>query len=257
KKVEDTTKVKDRKKYGRVVLTILGLAALGFGAMGYVIWEQNQQIEAITEKKGNLDKQIKKVETLMQVESDPEKLAALEQQLQLLTGSAQQAIGEMERRDKARARAMEEAGDDLDREIKRILRKFGADTYVIPDLFKQRLQHHIEQTVKRGNTRQVYRLKQQYWSVVMTEFARLDLPEEMAFVAWTESQFNPFAESGVGAEGMWQFMPGTARQFGLRVDGNVDERVDVNKSTRTAAKYLANMRAEFGAEPFMLAIAAF
>jgi soluble lytic murein transglycosylase-like protein len=256
--VEEVTKVKDKKKYGRVVLTILTLAFIGFGVMGYIIWDQNQQIEAITEKKGNLDKQIKKIELQMQVETDPDKLSSLEQQLQLLTGSAKQAIGEMERRDKKRAQAMEDEGDDLDREIKRILRKFGADAYVIPPLFKERLQYHIDQTKGRSNTRSVvYKRKMQYWPIIMAEFTKLDLPEEMAFVAWTESQFDPFAESGVGARGMWQFMPPTARQFGLRVDGHVDERTDVPKATRAAAQYLANLLAEFGADSFMLAIAAY
>src|SRR5207244_475688 len=41
-KVEETTKTKDKKKYGRVVLFILTVAALGFGVMGYIIWDQNQ-----------------------------------------------------------------------------------------------------------------------------------------------------------------------------------------------------------------------
>ena len=255
--VEEQTKVKDKRKYGRIVVTIVTVAAIGFGIMGYVIWDQNQQIEAITEKKTNADKQIKKIELQMQVEGDPEKLAALEQQLQMLTGSAQQAIGEMQQKDKRKAAQMTEDGDDLDREIKRILRKFGADTYVIPPLFKERLQFHIDQTVKRGNTKSVYKLKQRYWSIIMAEFSKLDMPEEMAFVAWTESQFDPFAESQVGARGMWQFMPPTARQFGLRVDSSVDERTDVPRATRAAAQYLANLLAEFGADSFMLAIAAY
>src|ERR671922_244334 len=81
-------------------------------------------------------------------------------------------------RDRSRARQWEDEGDELDREIKRILKKFGADTYVIPVLFKERLQHHIDKTMARSNTRQVYRLKQQYWPLIMQEFAALDLPEE-------------------------------------------------------------------------------
>jgi pSer/pThr/pTyr-binding forkhead associated (FHA) protein len=256
-KVEETTKTKDKKKYGKVVFFLLAVGFVGFGVMGYIIFDQNQQIEAITEKKQNVDKEIKKVELQMQLESDPEKLTALEQKLTFLTGSAKQAIGEMERRDKGRAQAMENEGDELDREIKRILRKFGADAYVIPPLFKERLQFHIDATIKRGGTRSVYKRKVAYWPKIMAEFTKLDLPEEMAFVAWTESQFTPDISSQVGARGMWQFMPPTARQFGLRVDSHVDERIEVDKATRAAAQYLANLLAEFGGESFMLAIAAY
>jgi len=256
-KVEDTTKAKDKKKYGRVVLFLLAVGVVVTGIMGYVIWDQNEKIEAIESKKTGLDKQIKAIELKMQLESDPAKLAALNDQLVFLTGSAKQAIGDMARRDKKRAAEMESEGDELDRDIRRILRKFGADTYAIPPIFKERLQHHIDATLNRGNTRNVYRLKTQYWPVIMAEFSRLDLPEEMAFVAWTESQFNPFAESAVGARGMWQFMPATAREYGLTVRGKTDERTDVNRATRAAAQYLANLLAEFGADSFMLAIAAY
>lgn len=44
--------------------------------------------------------------------------------------------------------------------------------------------------------------------------------------------------SNKGAAGLWQLMPATARSFGLRVDSSVDERLDVHKATRAAAKYI-------------------
>jgi membrane-bound lytic murein transglycosylase D len=56
---------------------------------------------------------------------------------------------------------------------------------------------------------------------------------------------------------MWQMMPGTARELGLRVDEKVDERLDVRKQTRAAARKLANLLAEFGADSFMLALASY
>jgi membrane-bound lytic murein transglycosylase D len=56
---------------------------------------------------------------------------------------------------------------------------------------------------------------------------------------------------------MWQFMDFRAREMGLRVDSRMDERTDVVKSTRAAAKYLANLLAEFGSDSFMLAIASY
>src|SRR5205814_10328020 len=99
--------------------------------------------------------------------------------------------------------------------------------------------------------------KKQYWPIIVKEFSTLGLPEEMGYVAWVESQFDPYAESQVHAKGMWQFMDFRAREMGLRVDSRIDERTDVVKSTHAAAKSHANLLAEFGSDSFMLAIASY
>ena len=256
-KVEQVTHKKDRRKTVRIVLMVVAVALLGFGALGLVIWQQKQQLEQIVHKKDNLDKQIQKIQIAMQTEDDPARLAQLEEQLTLLTGKAQQTLGELVEKDKSAAEKLENQGDDLDHDIRRILSKFSAQTYLVPPLFKERLKYHIDQTVHRSNTRLVYARKQKYWPMIIKEFSALGLPEEMAFVAWTESQFDPLAESPVGARGMWQFMAPTGRNYGLRVDSRADERIDAKKSTHAAARYLANLLAEFGEDSFMLAIASY
>ena len=258
KQVEATTERKTGKHWKKIVLGVLAAASVGFAVMGVVIWRQQQEIEKITHKKESADKEIQKIQLQMQLETDPERLQGLEERLQMLTGKAQAAIGEMEQKDKTRAAQMAEGGDELDREIRRILRKFDADTYVVPPIFKERLKWHIQQTMGRSNTKSVvYKRKKQYWPIVVKEFSALGLPEEMGYVAWVESQFDPYAESPVHAKGMWQFMDFRAREMGLRVDSKVDERTDVVKSTRAAARYLANLLSEFGSDSFMLAIASY
>jgi len=259
KRVEAVTHRKDRKKTAKIVLGIVLLSLAGFGALGLVIWQQKKQIEEILHKKDSLDKQIAKLQVAMQIESDPDKLAALEEQLTALTGKAQAAIGELEKKDKSEAEKIEQSGDELDREIRRILTKFNAQTYAVPPIFKQRLKHYIDRDVRQSGTRAIYRRKQQYWPLILKEFSALGLPEEMGYVAWQESGFDPLAESAARARGMWQFMDFRAREFDMRIDPKrgIDDRTDVLKSTHAAARYLANLLAEFGEDSFMLAIASY
>jgi membrane-bound lytic murein transglycosylase D len=87
---------------------------------------------------------------------------------------------------------------------------------------------------------------------VMTYYG---LPVELKYLAIIESQLNPKAVSKVGAKGMWQFMPVTARELGLKVSAKYDERLNAKKSTVAAAKYLKSLYREFG--DWLLALAAY
>ncbi len=72
------------------------------------------------------------------------------------------------------------------------------------------------------------------------------LPQDLAYLPLIESGFSSRARSRAGAVGQWQFMPGTARIMGLKINFYVDERRHPIKSTRAAATYLSKLYEEFG-----------
>lgn len=71
------------------------------------------------------------------------------------------------------------------------------------------------------------------------------IPEDFKYLMVVESGMNPDARSPVGALGLWQFMPATAQQYGLRVDMHLDERLDIEKSTVAACRYLKDAYSKF------------
>jgi len=73
-----------------------------------------------------------------------------------------------------------------------------------------------------------------------------DVPQEFLYLAMAESNFRTKAYSSKRAAGLWQFMPYTAKKYGLKIDEYVDERRDLIKSTKAAAKYLSRLHKRFG-----------
>jgi len=95
----------------------------------------------------------------------------------------------------------------------------------------------------------------QYTSMITAKLDARGMPRDLKYLAMIESEFNPVARSHAGAVGLWQFMSGTARNFGLKVGHGVDQRKDPAAETDAALSYLSSLHDRFGS--WYLAAAAY
>lgn len=85
-----------------------------------------------------------------------------------------------------------------------------------------------------------------YFPVIEPILKANGIPDDFKYLMAIESSLNVLARSPAGAAGLWQFMPATAKEFGLEVNDEVDERYNVEKSTKAACKYFKQAYAKYG-----------
>jgi membrane-bound lytic murein transglycosylase D len=104
------------------------------------------------------------------------------------------------------------------------------------ELFQGRLREYLTAGLSRGA---------QYLPMIQNVFRAEGLPLDLAYVPLIESAFKPTALSRAKAKGVWQFMPATGTENGLKQDWYIDERSDPEKATLAAAKYYKALHGMF------------
>ncbi|MFN8179143.1 MAG: FHA domain-containing protein [bacterium] len=153
------------------------------------------------------------------------------------------------------------SGDVVEAELTHIVAEFGIDVAQAP--IPPALLEEVRRFVKywtnenRDYTVRAMQRSRPHLAMIRTELRRDHLPEVFCYLPFIESGYRTEVVSGAGAQGLWQFMPKTARNYGLRIEGSLDERNDPLLETRAACQYLDGLLATFGTDAFMCAVAAY
>lgn len=127
----------------------------------------------------------------------------------------------------------------------------------LPDRQNRRIDEQLNWFVHNPKwVQRAFRRAQLYLYSIVTQVEARNMPLELALLPVIESGYQPYAYSRARAVGMWQFMPQTARRFGLKLNWWYDGRRDVIESTRAALDYLQYLHTEFNGH-WLLAIAAY
>ena len=146
---------------------------------------------------------------------------------------------------------------DNDCQMKDVNPVFSKETYIdrlsrIPSIMELAYNDVVQKFIDRYSGRLRYSVSYMlgaanfYMPIFEEALEAYQLPLELKYLPIIESALNPKAVSRVGATGLWQFMIGTGKQYGLEVNSLVDERRDPVKSSYAAARYLKALYKIFG-----------
>ena len=134
---------------------------------------------------------------------------------------------------------------------------FAGDTIRLdtPDRYERMDREFIAFTYSHTNSTLILKRSKKYFSMVEPILKANGAPDDIKYIMVIESLLNPKAVSVAKAAGIWQFMEGTARGYGLEITPEVDERYSVEKETVAACKMLKNLYRKYG--DWMTAAAAY
>lgn len=138
-----------------------------------------------------------------------------------------------------------------------LLQMIDKSAFNLPMVYNEEVIYWLDHFCNSGRwtTSKWLRSSGKYRNLIQAELRKANLPTDLLYIAMIESGFDPTAESSASAVGVWQFIPETARAYGLTVNDIIDERRDPIKSTQAAITYLKKLYLEFG--NWHLAIAAY
>jgi len=124
----------------------------------------------------------------------------------------------------------------------------------IPDVRERMERELLVNTYWQSNGLLLLKRANKYFPILEPLLKKYGLPDDFKFLALAESAFTD-ETSTAGAAGMWHFMKQTGKEYGLEINDNVDERFDIEKSTKVAAEYLKDAHERFNS--WTLAAAAY
>jgi membrane-bound lytic murein transglycosylase D len=142
-----------------------------------------------------------------------------------------------------------------DEALHHMLHRFDADGPLDPRL-SDRVAFYLGK-LRQKDLAAIEQRRVAVWPTISRELKEKSLPEALGAITYVESHFNPGVRGGNDCAGLWQFIPQTARREGLKIEGEVDERLSPEKSSRAAASFLSALMGEFKSDDFLLAIAAY
>ncbi len=239
-----------RRRWLRTVWAISIALAVVSGYAVLTTWRLHRE-------KGDVGRQIRAIESRLEAGGDDARevrrlLAELERYQQVALQLEQNILYQLTEPDR----------DQLyvERELRELLLEFGAEQTVAPPDFSARVLHYVReyQGPNRAIMRRALVRSRDRFERMRAQFENAHLPPDLAYLVLVESELLNGRSSGRGAAGLWQLLPGTARQYGLEVNAETDERLDPLRSTEAAARHMRSLILEFGSgSSVLLALAAY
>jgi Transglycosylase SLT domain/FHA domain len=231
---------------------VAGLTCLLVAVTGLGVWK----IQSLRNEKASIDARIDRLEHgIDSAIQDPTRMDRL-----ILELDRYQTEAEALERNPLYRWSAGRPPDPLDSDIRVLLAEFGAEVYSIPPEFRQAVKRELEryQGPERAVMARALGEAEPEIGRIGRVLERNHLPRDFAYMVLVESAMHPSDRSAAGGAGLWQLTPATARGLGLRVNGEVDQRLNLNESTEAASRYIRSLILDFGAgSSVMLALAAY